>query len=98
MPTIVANPPDASALMTSARSFGNYDLAGVGSAGGAGEGVLADGGRLVVLGHCGFGVVTEGDDWSIAGWLGSNGRKRRLMARWRNGAGELCGRGRPSRT
>ena len=27
MPTIVANPPDASALMTSARSFGNYDLA-----------------------------------------------------------------------
>lgn len=27
MPTIVANPPDASALMTSARSFGNYNLA-----------------------------------------------------------------------
>ena len=27
MPTTVFNPPDASALMTSARSFGNYDLA-----------------------------------------------------------------------
>ena len=28
MPKFVSNPPDASALMASARSFGNYDLAG----------------------------------------------------------------------
>jgi hypothetical protein len=28
MPEYVANPPDARSLMTSARSFGNYDLAG----------------------------------------------------------------------
>ena len=28
MASFVSNPPDAASLMTSARSFGNYDLAG----------------------------------------------------------------------